>query len=57
MTAPVKESIYIIQDDMEAVSGKFKDEALLERFVADPELKQHIRQTEKAFPKYELIAE
>jgi predicted ester cyclase len=41
----------------EAISGKDKPAAVLNRYVADEELKQHIARYEAAFPSYEMIAE
>jgi predicted ester cyclase len=46
-----------IHEYIEAISGKEKTPALIEKFVADPELKEHIAFFEAAFPKYELIVD
>jgi predicted ester cyclase len=46
----------LIHDYFEAVSGRPKTEELLDRFISDPDLKEHIRMAEAAFPEYELIA-
>jgi predicted ester cyclase len=41
----------------EALSGKDKATAVVDRYVTDEELKHHIAFYEAAFPNYELIAE
>jgi predicted ester cyclase len=41
----------------EALSGKDKATAVVNRYVTDEELKHHIAFYEAAFPNYELIAE
>ena len=41
----------------EAISGKDKATAVVNRYVTDEELKHHIALYEGAFPNYELIAE
>ena len=41
----------------EALSGKDKATAVVNRYVSDEELKHHIAFYEAAFPNYELIAE
>ena len=41
----------------EALSGKDKATAAVNRYVTDEELKHHIALYEAAFPNYELIAE
>jgi predicted ester cyclase len=40
-----------------ALSGQPKTPALVERFVRDAALAEHIRQVEAAFPAYELLAD
>jgi predicted ester cyclase len=47
----------LIQDYFQALSGQPKTEELLDRFISDPSLKEHIRQAEAAFPGYELVAD
>jgi predicted ester cyclase len=42
---------------LEEISGKTKTEELIEKWVIDPDLKEHGRFFEKAFPKYELIVD
>ena len=39
----------------EAINGKPKPEKVLDEYIADPDLKAHIRFFESAFPEYELI--
>jgi predicted ester cyclase len=46
----------LIRDYFKALSGQPKTEALLDRFITDPGLKEHIRAAEAAFPEYELVA-
>lgn len=46
-----------IRHYLNAISGKPKTEELMDEYVADPVLKEHIRFFEKAYPAYELIAE
>lgn len=41
----------------EAISGKDKATAVVDRYVTDEELKHHIAFYEAAFPNYEFIAE
>lgn len=41
----------------EAISGKEKPPALVNQYVADEALRQHIAGTEATFPCYEIIAE
>ena len=41
----------------EALSGKDKPAAVVNRYVSDEELKHHIALYEAAFPSYQLIAE
>ena len=47
----------MIEDYLQALSGQAKTEALMDRFITDPALKEHIRSTETAFPRYELEAQ
>jgi predicted ester cyclase len=46
----------LIRGYFTALSGRPKTEELIDRFVSDPGLKEHIRAAEAAFPEYELIA-
>jgi predicted ester cyclase len=47
----------LIQRYFEALSGKDKPAEIVNIYVADEELKQHIEMFEAAFPRYQLIAE
>jgi|SRR5579863_6021930 len=55
-TAVTTEARQLIQDYLNALSGHAKPEKLLDRYLNDPGLKQHILQAEAAFPAYEMIA-
>lgn len=44
-----------VKDYLKALSGQPKTESLLDHYVSDPGLKEHIRQAEAAFPSYEVI--
>lgn len=44
----------LVQEYFEALSGKPKSEASIDRYVTDPTLKQHILEAEAAFPEYRL---
>jgi ketosteroid isomerase-like protein len=44
----------LIEEYFKSLSGKPKTEKLLEQYISDPELKEHIRVCEAAFPEYEL---
>lgn len=46
----------LISQYFEALSGRPKPLALLQRYVSDPALIEHISQVEASFPNYELIA-
>jgi len=43
-----------ISDYLQALSGLPKTKELLDRYISDPTLKQHIQQAEAAFPAYEV---
>ena len=47
----------LIRRYFEALSGKEKASAVVNRYVTDEELKHHIAFYEAAFPNYELIAD
>lgn len=51
------ESRAFIQRYQEAISGKEKPPALVNQYVADEALRQHIAGAEAAFPCYEIIAD
>ena len=55
-TAVTTEARQLVQDYLNALSGHAKPEKLLDRYLNDPGLKQHILQAEAAFPAYEMIA-
>ena len=46
----------LITQYFQSLSGQPKPLALLQRYVTDPALIEHISQCEAAFPNYELIA-
>jgi predicted ester cyclase len=46
-----------IRQYLDAVSGREKTPPLLNQFVADEQLAQHIAVMEAAFPRYEITAE
>ena len=57
MHTPVTiEAKQLVQDYLDALSGHPKPEELLDRYLKDPGLKQHIQLAEAAFPAYEFIA-
>jgi len=55
MNSVAIDSKQLIQEYFNALSGQPKTEELLERYISDPGLKEHIRSAEAAFPKYELV--
>lgn len=54
ISTKIKSFIY---EYIEAISGKEKTPTLIEKYVSDPDLKDHIAFFEAAFPKYEIIVE
>jgi predicted ester cyclase len=52
-----EENKAFIRRYFEALSGKDKPAAVVNRYVSDEELKHHIALYEAAFPSYQLIAE
>lgn len=46
----------LIKDYVNAMTANPKTPDLINQYVSDPALKEHIRQTEAAFPRYELVA-
>jgi len=56
MSPVTTDSKALIVEYFEALSGQPKTEELLSRYITDPSLKDHIRQAEGAFPRYEVIA-
>jgi predicted ester cyclase len=57
MKAAAIGSKQLIEEYIENLSSKPKTEELLDRYVDDPALKEHIRQTEAAYPGYSIDAE
>jgi predicted ester cyclase len=57
MTMTGSESKQIVERYLNALSGHAKTPELVERFVSDRHLADHIRDVEAAFPQYELIPE
>jgi predicted ester cyclase len=53
----VRENRAFMQEYVEAVNGKDKPPGLVEKYVDNEDLKEHIALFEAAFPRYELIAE
>ena len=47
----------LVQEYLHAISGKPKTDALMDKYITDPQLKEHIRFFESAFPEYELIGD
>jgi predicted ester cyclase len=45
---------HLIQEYFDALSGQAKTEKLMDQFICDAGLKEHIRIAEAAFPKYKL---
>lgn len=43
-----------IEEYYNALSGQPKTEKLLDRYISDPSLKEHIAEAEAAFPAYEI---
>jgi predicted ester cyclase len=57
MKASVVESKELMTQYFRDLSGKAKSEELLDRYISDPALKEHIREFEAAFPKYTIEAQ
>lgn len=62
MKASVMESKQLMTEYFRDLSTKPKTEELLDRYISDPALKEHIREFEAAFPEYtvevhEMISE
>ena len=47
----------LVWEYLAAINGKEKTEAIIEKYVSDPKLKEHILMFEMGFPKYELVPE
>lgn len=57
MTAVATDHKQLIESYLKALSGQAKTEGLIDQYVADPALKEHIQQAEAAFPMYEIVAD
>ena len=53
----IQENKELIRRYLEALSGKPKPDSVIDLFVADPPLKEHILASEAAFPLYRMDAE
>jgi predicted ester cyclase len=53
----IQENKELIRRYLEALSGKPKPDNVIDLFVADPQLKEHILASEAAFPLYRMDAE
>ena len=47
----------LVRGYIESFSGKPKDDDTVRQFVTDPQLREHIRLFEAAFPRYEMSAD
>ena len=54
MTLTATDTRQLFKDYVQAMAGQPKTEALLDRYITDPSLKEHIRQCEAAFPSYQV---
>jgi predicted ester cyclase len=55
MTTVAVDSKQLIKDYFKALSGQPKTEELLDRYMSDADLKEHIRLAEAGFPGYDVI--
>jgi predicted ester cyclase len=53
----IEENKALIRQYLAALSGKDKPESIVNIYVSDEKLKQHIKLFESAFPRYKLIIE
>jgi len=53
----IKKNKELIVEYFNAISGVIKTSALLDRYVDDPELKQHIEFFDSVLPRYEIFAD
>lgn len=53
----IEENKALIRQYLAALSGKDKPESIVNIYVSDEKLKQHIKIFESAFPRYKLIIE
>ena len=56
MSTAAVDNKQFIEDYFRELSGQPKPNELLNRYISDPSLKEHIRQAEAAFPEYEVVA-
>ncbi len=54
MSSVATDNKQFIDGYIKALSGKKKTDAMVDEFVSDPVLKEHIRECEAAFPGYEI---
>lgn len=57
MTILAVDNGQLVRRYLAEISGKAKTDKIIEQYVADPRLKEHIRYAESAFPAYEVVAE
>lgn len=57
MSLTAIENKQLIKDYLRAMSGQPKTEELVDQYVSDASLKEHIAQAEAAFPCYELVVQ
>ncbi len=55
MSTLTVDSRQFIESYFEAMTGQPKTEDLLNRYISDNSLKEHIRQAEAAFPGYQIV--
>jgi predicted ester cyclase len=51
------ENRMLILDYLQALSGRSKPHDIVQKYVADPVLANHIAEVEAAFPNYEMLVE
>jgi predicted ester cyclase len=54
MSLAATDNKQLIKDYLQALSGQPKTEELVDQYVSDASLKEHIAQAEAAFPSYEV---
>ena len=57
MSPAANDNTQFVTRYLATLSGQAKPVDLVARFVSDPDLVEHIRQVEAAFPRYELLIE
>jgi predicted ester cyclase len=53
----MNETTALITEYLRALSGRSKPSDLVQKYVADPALAQHIAEVEAAFPNYEIVVQ